>query len=52
MKNIWDQVCLEEGFLATFFMFMPFGAKRGRYIVNLPNPLSRERNFARYMGNP
>ena len=26
--------------------------EKGRYIVYLPDPLSRERDFTRYMGNP
>ena len=36
---------------ALFALQIPWGEK-GRYIVYLPDPLSRERAFARYMGNP
>ena len=41
-----------------YIMYLPFspyrfhGAERGRYIVYLPDPLSQERDFTRYMGNP
>ena len=41
-----------------YTMYLPFpphrflGAERGRYIVYLPDPLSRGRDFTRYMGNP
>ena len=41
-----------------YTMYLPLSpqgicrAKRGRYIVYLPDPLSRERDFTRYMGNP
>ena len=36
---------------ALFALQIPWGEK-GRYIVYLPDPLSRERGFTRYMGNP
>ena len=36
---------------ALFALQIPWGEK-GRYIVYLPDPLSRERDFTRYMGNP
>ena len=34
-----------------FALQIPWG-EGGRYIVYLPDPLSRERRFTRYMGNP
>ena len=36
---------------ALFALQVSWG-ERGRYIVYLPYPLSRERGFTRYMGNP
>ena len=36
---------------ALFALQIPWGEK-GRYIVYLPDPLSRESDFTRYIGNP
>ena len=36
---------------APFALQIPWSEK-GRYIVYLRDPLSRERDFTRYMGNP
>ena len=44
-----------SGRYTMYLHFSPYrflGAKGGRYIVYLPDPLSGERGFTRYMGNP